>query len=228
MAKCHYISHGVLLPEIPQDVLAEYPYCWIRKDGDNSKYNLVFSKTKWYYNNGLSKGTSDNIPYYSITFSECDTAEEWTNVEYSANSFGISATRTVIWSNHDIPNGSATSTSIYFHRSEPILKSVDTKYVIGDTTLTAFADQARRISGETEELSIEQMITIFSNASEGDGSTPLLQDKTVTENGEVTADEGYDGLGKVTVNVPSNGGITEEEVQAMINAELEAVANGSY
>lgn len=34
----------------------------------------------------------------------------------------------------------------------------------------------------------------------------ILQDKTVTENGIYTADNGYDGLGSVTVNVASSGG----------------------
>ncbi len=34
-----------------------------------------------------------------------------------------------------------------------------------------------------------------------------LQDKTITENGEYTADEGFDGLGRVTVDVAGSGGL---------------------
>lgn len=35
-------------------------------------------------------------------------------------------------------------------------------------------------------------------------SEPVLQDKSVTSNGSITADSGYDGLGTVTVAVPSD------------------------
>lgn len=41
-----------------------------------------------------------------------------------------------------------------------------------------------------------------------------LQDKTIEANGTYSADEGYDGLGQVTVNVPSSGG--GEDLSALL------------
>lgn len=53
------------------------------------------------------------------------------------------------------------------------------------------------------------MIDIFSyklGQKAGGGGEIALQDKTITENGEYTADAGYDGFGKVTVDVAGSGG----------------------
>lgn len=48
---------------------------------------------------------------------------------------------------------------------------------------------------------------LLGRKSGGGSGEVLLQDKTITENGEYTADTGYDGLGKVTVEVAGSGGI---------------------
>lgn len=44
-------------------------------------------------------------------------------------------------------------------------------------------------------------------------SIPLLQDKTITTNGVYMADDGYDGLGNVTVNV---AGTTDQEINFLL------------
>lgn len=118
----HCLYNGVRLPKIPEDVLAQYPYAWIRNDVDNGKYELMFSEYSWYYDGTyMSKANSYPRPTYAINFNSVDNATGWgSSTEKSAQVFGLSATRTVLWSNHDIPNGSATATDIYFAGSDPV------------------------------------------------------------------------------------------------------------
>lgn len=87
--------------------------------------------------------------------------------------------------------------------------------------MTALAEEVRELSGVTEALSIDAMTTNIGEANDEVGTqvnliaqlaaalegkasaTPSLQNKTVTPTAEaqvVTADTGYDGLNKVTIN----------------------------
>lgn len=67
---------------------------------------------------------------------------------------------------------------------------------------------AHNASGEQ----IEGTIPTYDGAmQDGLESYPKFQEKTVTKNGEVVPDEGFDGLSKVTVNVPNTGGGATEK-----------------
>lgn len=119
-----YYYNGVLLPEIPPYVLAQYPYAWIRKHTTNDQYQLLLAAYPWYYNSGgvyCSGGESVTEPWYNITISTAETATVWTFNKNTTGYFTVDDARPVLWSNHDIPNGSATATEIYFEGSEPVL-----------------------------------------------------------------------------------------------------------
>ena len=111
-----YSYNGVVLPEIPADVLAQYPYAWIRLNSDGNTYDLILSPYTWYYSNNLLTQNSTYVWYTSTA-----STTEWTyKTSYTDNgSFNLDGG--LVWSNHDIPNGSATATEIYFEGSEPVL-----------------------------------------------------------------------------------------------------------
>lgn len=53
----------------------------------------------------------------------------------------------------------------------------------------------------------------------------VLQDKTIEANGAYSADAGYDGLGQVTVNVPTGGGGDSESVAALLGNTMTVLDN---
>lgn len=81
------------------------------------------------------------------------------------------------------------------------------KVFIEETTLTDIADLIRESKGTTELYDPAKFSDEFREIIENGSSVlpPVLQEKTITENGEFTPDEGYDGLSKVIVNVEGGG-----------------------
>lgn len=94
--------------------------------------------------------------------------------------------------------------------------------------------------GYIEPIRLQGEINAVPGTIGGGGGAPAeikLQEKTITENGEYTADSGYDGLSKVTVNVPTGGGgecdkphIVEVDTLPTENIDKNAVylCGGSY
>ena len=119
----HALYNGVKLPVIPQEVLKQYPYAWIRNNTSAAQYQLILAAYPWYYNKDhmyCSGGEDKTESIYIISISSALTATQWTFSKDVIGKFGAEITRPVMWTNHDIPNGSATATEIYFWKTEPV------------------------------------------------------------------------------------------------------------
>ena len=85
--------------------------------------------------------------------------------------------------------------------------------MITESYLSGIANAIRTKNGSSDEYTPAQMAVAIGQIH----GNPVNQEKTVTQNGEVTPDSGYDGLSKVTVNVPG---------ATLVSKSI--TANGSY
>lgn len=147
MAKYYY--NGVLLPEIPADVLVSYPYVIIVLEG--STYRLLMAQNRWF-----------RVSSNRLQVSNCPNAQfNYNGIDWGTGSFYTSTGNWpqdwLIFANHDIPNGSATSTTIYFYGSEPVpeIPPFDKKYLLrSNSTLYTITDGALTALAETEITAI--------------------------------------------------------------------------
>lgn len=112
----HALYGGVRLPLLPEDVLAQYPYCWIWKDPDTAEYKAFFSTGIWYLAERLSSGqtmtrtVAETSPWYVYSAKN----DAWELLENSnANKWVGDYARAdnIQWTNFNIPDGSASATT---------------------------------------------------------------------------------------------------------------------
>jgi hypothetical protein len=187
MSKYYY--NGVLLPEIPADV-TDTKWVILHSPKSNT-YTLYGSTTIWYfYATSNYPSTIKNVTGYCRMYSIASDGESWELRSDSTGDWLIVDTETsqsLFWSNHDIPNGSATATDIYFRGSFPTatpIHLVNQNQASSNSTTTCSLTMAGCKVGNT---------LILAYAVRGNGNDPTLSDGWVKLGGGNNVDT-VDGL----------------------------------
>ena len=228
----NYYYNGVLLPELPEEIQQLQYNVIVINEGGN--WLACGCAGKIWNDTTLESGDSTylNQSAGSLTFSVYNNVTKAWNATRTGN-YSTDYAK-IIWSNYDIPNGSATGTTIIFPASgEPILAPnlVYSGYAIQADTLTVIADEVRRLCDTEDALTPGQMQEKLA------GLNIELQEAYVAPTTEVQIikpDEGYYGFSSITVEAveyddsggDSGGGSgggdsgdTEEDTEPMDPAE---------
>ena len=102
-----YYYNGVLLPELPKDILAEYPNVVIYKWADDGAINFLAAPNVWYYYSSSQQIRLEECTYKRYVYNTESDAWEFKR-DYTDNGrWGVdSATGSVVWTNKTIPSGS--------------------------------------------------------------------------------------------------------------------------
>lgn len=119
MAQYYYGKY--LLPEIP--VVDGYQYVCIRKNDNSGYFDVIYSKTQFFVSSVRDKldyaNSSSEVTYWNKTLISSPSAYE--SVTPAAGYYGLDSQRTIIWTNQDILDGSADSSTVWMKGHEPSL-----------------------------------------------------------------------------------------------------------
>ena len=113
MSKCYF--NGILLPNIPSEILTIYPTAIIVKNNSSGYYDLIVSEGHWSYNsnnNTLNNALTSTSYLYRISIQNSTEYVEWEFYKLSTNVYQLDENKMMIWSNNTILNGDI----IYFTR----------------------------------------------------------------------------------------------------------------
>jgi hypothetical protein len=116
--------NGAILPVIPADVLAQYPYAVIVYVVSSGEYELILEDLPWWYDETKRAIRIDRSGFHDV-YVVSDNS--WVRIaNYRNSNVFIGSGTDCIWSSHDIPYDSASATDIYFKGSESV------KWTYGD------------------------------------------------------------------------------------------------
>jgi hypothetical protein len=230
----NYLYNGVELPDI-NEVWTDketYPYAYIY---------VAIVKSGYAYSLYLSNKPLVNNPDDNILLSEWDMIgvryevlidtrvvppsadDKWILKSTNVSAIFIHKLSDLVWHSYDILYKDGT---LFLAASSKPVPTSDPYILIKQSTIQAIANATMRKRGLTSILGVDIATEIDVIETE---SSPILQEKSITENGEYAPDEGYDGFSKVTVDVPASilGVFTVNNYTELSSTEPVFVGTGS-
>lgn len=180
------LENGVVLPDAP--VSDQYPYALIMHTvwDDTEFYSLfVIPIEAWFVLGPVVDMDFDVFLCFGtgyVEYSAMDGSTSWTETANAGDNMMVpnSDPYSFAWANHDIPvitgmdeTGNPVAGGIfdpnvdYSTGTDPVQPTYPERYSIARVYLVGYADQARRLSGKTEEMSPEKVLEELKKAPKG-------------------------------------------------------------